>query len=469
MFAGILLIFNIIFLCIALYFMIESLREKELRAPYVGLAGAIFHFILIPVIIWVPVFRIPILLLLCLYVLALIIFSIPGTKDPLVLKGSLGHVKGEVTRFDERDTVFARTEAKFAQAEELHEEYYKKHPEYKEYDEYERKHGIWSRPPGTIDNHYQPYLAMMEPSEQVMYAMGGHPVEEASTDVEKDLLSPEQASEMVKNYALNIGADLVGICSVNELWAYSHRGAEYFDISNYGKEIPPLPPYALMFAVEMDYDHVSTCPHTPAMVETFHQYARGIIISNAIAKWFSGMGYNARAQHVVHYDALMVPLAIDAGLGELGRQGYLISPKYGCRVRVFGVVTDMPLVPDKPISIGVDTFCRKCKKCAVSCPSNSIPLGPKTDSNGIEKWKIDEHACYRFWGKVGTDCAICMSICPFSRPDRPIHRLVRWMVGRSSLAQHLFPYIDNLIYGKKWRPKKLTSWLDIQVESKEVY
>jgi hypothetical protein len=89
--------------------------------------------------------------------------------------------------------------------------------------------------------------------------------------------------------------------------------------------------------------------------------------------------------------------------------------------------------------------------------------------NGVKKWKVNDHACYNFWGKVGTDCAICMSICPFSRPDRPIHRLVRWMVGRSSLAQHLFPYIDNLIYGKKWRPKKLVSWLDIQVESEEVY
>ena len=469
MFAGILLIFNIIFLCVALYFMIESLREKEARAPYFGLAGAIFHFILIPIIIWVPVFRIPILILFCLYVLALIIFSIPGTKSPMVLEGSIGHVKGEVTRFDERDTVFARTEAKFAHAEELHEAYYKKHPEYKEYDENERKHGIWSRPPGTIDNHYGPYLAMMGPSEQVMYGLGEHAVEEPSPDAGENPLSLENATEMVKKYALHIGADLVGICEVNELWSYTHRGAEYFDMANYGKEIPPPMPYALMFAVEMSYDHVSTAPHTPTMVESFHQYARGIIISNAIAKWFSGMGYNARAQHVVHYDTLMVPLAVDSGLGELGRQGYLIAPKYGCRVRVFGVTTDMPLIPDKPISLGADTFCNKCKKCATSCPSRAIPLEDKVIHNGVKKWKVNDHACYNFWGKVGTDCAICMSICPFSRPDRPIHRLVRWMVGRSSLAQHLFPYIDNLIYGKKWRPKKLVSWLDIQVESKEVY
>jgi len=180
------------------------------------------------------------------------------------------------------------------------------------------------------------------------------------------------------------------------------------------------------------------------------------------------MGYEARAHHFLHYDHIMVPLAVDAGLGELGRQGYLISQKYGCRIRVFGVTTDMPLVPDKPVSIGVDEFCERCKKCATSCPSNAIPLDNKTVHNGIEKWKLDEESCYTFWGKVGTDCAICMSICPFSRPDRPIHRLVRWIVARSPVANTVFPHIDNFIYGKKWHPKKIALWLDYKADTKWV-
>ena len=219
----------------------------------------------------------------------------------------------------------------------------------------------------------------------------------------------------------------------------------------------------------MGYEQVSTAPHTPAVAESITQYCKGEFISTILAQWFSLMGYRARAQHFVHYDHLMVPLAVDAGLGELGRQGYLISPTFGCRVRVFATTTDMPLVPDKPISIGVDAFCRRCKKCALSCPSNSIPLGSKTIHNGVEKWKLDEESCYIFWGKVGTDCAICMSICPFSRPNNPLHRLVRWIVARSPLAQVIFPHIDKLIYGKKWRPKSISSWLDFPREPKEVY
>ena len=64
MLIGLLLLFNIIFLCAALYFMIESIHEKESRASHFGLAGCIFHIILIPLIIWVPVLLVPPLFLL---------------------------------------------------------------------------------------------------------------------------------------------------------------------------------------------------------------------------------------------------------------------------------------------------------------------------------------------------------------------------------------------------------------------
>jgi reductive dehalogenase len=468
MLIGILLFLNVIFLCAALYVMIESLREKESRASLFGLAGLLFHIILIPLIIWVPALHVPIAILFCLYVLAFVIFSIPSKPDPKSLKGSMGHVMGDVKRFDERDTLFARTET-FSPEMGQFEEYYQRHPEFKEYDDHQREQGMWSRPPGTIDKHYGPYLAMLGASDHAINLMGDSAVVEPSSHASEDHLSPEQATEMVKKYARHLGADLVGICKVNALWAYTHRGAVYFDKSEHGNELPESLPYALVYAVEMSYEHVSTAPHSPTMLESMHQYARGTFISTTLAQWFSGMGYHARAQHVDHYDHLMVPMAVDAGLGEMGRLGYLIAPKFGARIRVFGVTTDMPLIPDKPISVGAEQFCNKCKKCATSCPSGSIPLEEKTIHNGIERWKLNDQTCYDFWGKAGTDCAICMAICPFNRPDTPLHQLVRWMVARSSLARSIFPYIENLIYGKKWRPKKFTSWLDYNLDEKETF
>ncbi|MCK5098951.1 MAG: 4Fe-4S dicluster domain-containing protein, partial [Desulfobacteraceae bacterium] len=126
----------------------------------------------------------------------------------------------------------------------------------------------------------------------------------------------------------------------------------------------------------------------------------------------------------------------------------------------FAVLTDMPLIPDKPVSLGVEEFCKSCKKCADSCPSKSIPQGDKVIFNGFEKWKLDEDSCYDYWSKVGTDCSICMAICPFSRPNTFLHKFVRLFVAKSKIAQILFPYIDNFLYGKRWRPKTVVPWLD---------
>jgi reductive dehalogenase len=210
----------------------------------------------------------------------------------------------------------------------------------------------------------------------------------------------------------------------------------------------------------MNHGHVISAPHTPTVAESAHLYAKGAYMTTLLAKWFSCMGYRGIAEHTRNYNILLPPLAVDAGLGEVGRQGYLIAPYFGARVRIFAVLTDMPLIPDKPISLGVEEFCQKCKKCADACPSKSIPQGEKVIHNGFEKWKLDEDSCFDYWSKVGTDCSICMAICPFSRPNTWLHKFVRLFVARSKIAQTLFPSIDNFLYVKRWHPKKVEPWID---------
>ena len=274
-------------------------------------------------------------------------------------------------------------------------------------------------------------------------------------------MDPDKATRIVKEWARHLGADLVGICKIDPRWAYSHKGEiHYGEWEEWGKAVPEPLPYAVVVATAMDSDMVATAPHTPAVVESGYNYARGAYITTIMAQWFGNMGYRAVAEHNRHYDLLMVPLAVDAGLGELGRQGYLIADKYGPRVRLFAVQTDMPLVPDRPVDLGAEKFCETCRKCAESCPSRSIPRErPKTTDRGILRWKLNEDACFDYWGKIGTDCCVCMAVCPFSRPYRSIHKLVRYLLRRSALARILFPHVDNLIYGRKWKPRKPQEWM----------
>ena len=145
----------------------------------------------------------------------------------------------------------------------------------------------------------------------------------------------------------------------------------------------------------------------------------------------------------------MPAVAHDAGLGELSRMGYLISSKLGARVRLGGVTTDLPLLTDTPVVLGVQDFCDVCLKCATNCPSGSIPDGPKTTVRGVEKWQLNAESCLRYWRLAGTDCGLCMRVCPFSHPPTFVHNLVRKQIARSGIARRVSVWGDDLLYGRR--------------------
>jgi epoxyqueuosine reductase QueG len=121
--------------------------------------------------------------------------------------------------------------------------------------------------------------------------------------------------------------------------------------------------------------------------------------------------------------ALSIPLAIDAGLGELGRNGLLITPQYGPCVRLCKVFTDLPLMPDQPISFGVTETCMKCFKCAEACEVEAISSDPEpsyrtvspSNNQGIVRWAVDHDKCYAFWIENSASCATCIAACPFTQ------------------------------------------------------
>lgn len=103
----------------------------------------------------------------------------------------------------------------------------------------------------------------------------------------------------------------------------------------------------------------------------------------------SGMGYSMMAHlaaSLAHFirdlgfdaipccndTALSIPTAIDAGLGGIGRNGLLIAPGFGPRVRSSEVFTTLPLIPDKPDYIGGQKMCNFFGWCARACPGQAI-------------------------------------------------------------------------------------------------
>jgi reductive dehalogenase len=444
----------ILFMLIAL---IDSWNEKEDRAVGISGIGFLFHVTIGLALVMYPWVQ----QLGMVYFGAIAVFGllmlIPGGTNERALKGTNGYVVDDVKKVDERDIVFSRNKLRPDSKE--YKAYYEAHPELEEMDKKIRDTGVLSTDAG-IDRAPM-NLAMMHSSFVVPKFLAEYAVGEPVEGRPKPDVTMKDATEVVKNFTKHLGACAVGVCEVDPKWVYSKRGEIHFDNwEDWGTDIPELPKYAVVFAVEMNFEHVMAAPHTPTVAESANRYAEGAYISTVLTQWFKDMGYKGVAQHLRHYDVMTTPLAVDAGIGELGRQGYLITPGEGPRTRVFATLTDMPLLTDKPISFGVDEYCSHCGKCATTCPSNSIPLGDKTVHNGVEKWKLDALTCYQYWSQVGTDCAICMAACSFSRPNTPLHSIVKWFIKRKNpIALRLFPHIDDLFYGKDWKPRKVSSWL----------
>ena len=117
---------------------------------------------------------------------------------------------------------------------------------------------------------------------------------------------------------------------------------------------------------------------------------------------------------------------------------------------------------EDPTGISVDYFDENlmghilgvlCKKCANNCPAQAIPFGEKTEENGTLKWVLNREGCYKFWRKAGTDCAKCLYVCPYSKPQNWFHNSLRKLISQSSTAQRISLWADDYFYGSNPLPK----------------
>ena len=67
--------------------------------------------------------------------------------------------------------------------------------------------------------------------------------------------------------------------------------------------------------------------------------------------------------------ASQIDLAAAAGVGWKGKNGLLISPKYGTRVGIGTILTDAALAPDSPLEEGCP---EACFLCVEKCPSKAL-------------------------------------------------------------------------------------------------
>ena len=359
-------------------------------------------------------------------------------------------------QFDERDTMFARNELK--PGTENFNYYYNRHPENKELDDHFREL------PGLLDPKSHNYHPLGFASTDATFTtvaslkslIKGRPVYQTQN------ISAEDLAKYIKGWAKQLGAVDCGITELKNYHLYSHKGRG--DL--YGKKIENEHNYAIAFTVEMDRDMISSAPGVSTVMESARQYFNAGAIAVQVAEFLRLIGYPASAHIDGNYEVICPLVARDAGLGEIGRMGLLMTPKLGPRVRISVVTTDAPLSTDKskPDFTVID-FCLHCQKCASVCPAQAIQYNDMEEHDGVLRWQINSEACYSFWCQAGTDCSRCMYVCPYSHPDLFMHNMVRQAVKRSTLFRRLAVKLDDYIYGSRPAPKPLPNWMRIKNQS----
>lgn len=282
-----------------------------------------------------------------------------------------------------------------------------------------------------------------------------------------DTSDPARITYNLKKVATYFGADLVGICKLDRRWMYSHTFAEVGEIltgkfekppDSKPQEIPEEFQYAIVMALGEDYHLFKYFPTYPFIAETYRGYSHMAFISLLFSRFIRNLGFNV-IDSSINDVAMFIPMAMQAGLGEIGRNGLLITPQFGPRVKLNVVMTDLPLVPDSPIDFGVTEFCRVCKKCADMCPAQAISHGERTakpvnasNAAGELKWPINAEVCRMYWSQVQRDCGVCITACPYNKVDSWPHRMVRWFTDHVRWADPMYVKMDDWLgYGKPKR------------------
>lgn len=214
--------------------------------------------------------------------------------------------------------------------------------------------------------------------------------------------------EQLKEFATAEGASLVGFCKLDESPI---------------KELPTLS-FAVSIAVKLSDAVFKTVKDAPSFAYFQHYRSANALLDKIafrLTEKIEEHGYLALPVAASQslgknqpYNGLVShkTCAVLSGLGFVGKSGLFLSEKYGSKVRLATVLTDMPLIPERPV---IENGCGSCEICKKACPAGAI-FGELPKTNGERNF--DPEKCSKYMKEHfqdigrGSVCGICIRVCP---------------------------------------------------------
>lgn len=313
-------------------------------------------------------------------------------------------------RIDERDIMFARM--RYAEGSEAHSDYYSRHPEKRALDDQIK---LMPHLFGPQTATFHPYLSSFgDAGFEVISGLKQQAESLQGPRGEKLPIDARAMAKQIVDFAKQLGCDDVAIVALEAEDLYSYKGRE-----NYGRPIENTLVNGLVLVKAMDKNAINRAPQLEASFTVVKAYLELATVGLWLAKYIEHLGYSAIAHIDGSYEGFLPAIAEKAGLGEIGRANLLIHPEFGMSLRLAMVSTDLPLITEKleekPLQIR--DFCSVCMRCATTCPGKAISSENLVYSEALKgaAWPFNQESCYAVWRRLGTDCGVCLSSCPWTQ------------------------------------------------------
>jgi reductive dehalogenase len=293
---------------------------------------------------------------------------------------------------------------------------------------------------------------------------------------------PAEMSRLVKKVGTNFGADLIRVGELDRRWVWTHwydyiyghtahpmyfsdeadcprdaNGNEYTVptiLSDGTQIIPSTMNRVICMTLGEKSEYYATCPEPFYSASNTRQYSKAEMYNAMMATFIRGLGYSAIP--ILNDTGSKIPSMMDAGIGEQSRiDARIATPEFGTMVRMYEMITDLPLAVDNPIDFQFTEFCQDCKKCAIACPGKALSMETNmtdgsspndveapldmVNNTGKTTYYGNRLLCYHGAALVGSGCAICKRACPWNHKSSDMHDRGKWMAinlggtGRTAL------------------------------------
>jgi ferredoxin len=138
-----------------------------------------------------------------------------------------------------------------------------------------------------------------------------------------------------------------------------------------------------------------------------YQFADQILegICHRVVDFLTGQDY---ASAIVPYGGLFLKdIAAVAGIGPIGKNNLLLTPRFGSQVRLRALVTTASLICGTPVT--TSEYCTGCQRCIDACPAEAFSQG-SYDRDTCEAYQLSH---LRHLSEQSTIwCNACIESCP---------------------------------------------------------